>query len=164
MRNHLKKELKCILKYILIVLDRAPPVVVPTSPAPAPPPVPPVAVPASPASTAAAPTPPPPAAPGANNQTPTKKDPTQVSLDILFVGCLTQRNLDALKTKFQLQYKKAKHCWALSTEIVSELSLVVHTLRLESFSVLVLQLHIFYLGSGRPFLIIDVTIYKDFTT
>ena len=60
----------------------APPAVVPTSPAPAPPPVPPVAVPASPASTAAAPTPPPPAAPGANNQTPTKKDPTQVSLDI----------------------------------------------------------------------------------
>ena len=85
MKNHLKKELKYILKYELIVLDRAPPVVVPTSPAPAPPPVPPVAVPASPASTAAAPTPPPPAAPGATNQTPTKKDPTQVSLDILFV-------------------------------------------------------------------------------
>ena len=71
-----------ILKYVLNILDRAPPVVVPTSPAPAPPPVPPVAVPASPASTAAAPTPPPPAAPGAANQTPTKKDPTQVSLDI----------------------------------------------------------------------------------
>ena len=85
MKNQLKKELKCILKYVFFVLDRAPPVVVPTSPAPAPPPVPPVAVPASPASTAAAPTPPPPAAPGATNQTPTKKDPTQVSLDILFV-------------------------------------------------------------------------------
>ena len=43
-----------------------------------------------------------------------------------------------LKTRFQLQYKKAKHCWALSTEIVSELFLVVRPLRLESFSVLIL--------------------------
>ena len=81
---------KCILKYVLIVLDRAPPVVVPTSPAPAPPPVPPVAVPASPASTAAAPTPPPPAAPGANNQTPTKKDPTQVSLKHICQGVIVK--------------------------------------------------------------------------